>query len=196
MWKRCWTWSEGNPAPHFHDVSQRLESLVTGSLDQQRHSEVSSLEPLRHLLITERTWNNTNQYRWGGRASQAKLNILETKSMVLVKVTQYLGSGAPVCLIHLSGQTVHSKLDCQRTYLDLCGGHSIPPDSLYWKVHDCFYHALEGNDSSETKAKQPRWCGAWVQPTHILPSSKAHCSRLSNRLTTGAVSSLDLNSIH
>lgn len=52
----------------------------------------------------------------GGRGSKAKLSILETKSMVLVQVTQYPASGVPVPLVHVSGQTAHSKLECQCTY--------------------------------------------------------------------------------
>lgn len=79
MWKWCWAWSEGNPAPHFHDVSKWLESLITGSLHQQWHREVSGLEPLCHLLITERTWNHINQHTWG-RGSKAGLSMLETRS--------------------------------------------------------------------------------------------------------------------
>lgn len=48
-----WRWGgarcKGHPPPHFNNISQRLEALVTAALHQQRHAEVACLEPLAHL---------------------------------------------------------------------------------------------------------------------------------------------------
>lgn len=47
--------SEGNSPPDLHNLPERLENFITSSFDQQRDGEVTSLEPLGHLLVTEGT---------------------------------------------------------------------------------------------------------------------------------------------
>lgn len=138
MRKRCWAWSEGNPAPHFHDVSKRLESLVTGSLHQQRHREVSSLEPLCHLLITEWTWNHINQHTLWGRGSKARFSMLETRSWLRSHSAQHQAflSASPTLLIQ--GWSVHAHLHRGLQHCPTVSG----------RVHYGFHLALEGDRSA------------------------------------------------
>lgn len=48
-------WSERYSAPYLHDLSKRLKHFVASSFDQERHGEVTSLEPFRHLVVIEWT---------------------------------------------------------------------------------------------------------------------------------------------
>ena len=48
-------WSERHSPPDLHDLSKRLKYFVAPSFDEERHREVTGLEPLGHLLVTERT---------------------------------------------------------------------------------------------------------------------------------------------
>lgn len=174
MWKWCWAWSEGNPAPHFHDVSKWLESLITGSLHQQWHREVSSLEPLCHLLITERTWNHIQQHVVGkGKQGQVQHVGMEELAMV----TQCPAPGTAVCLTHSWGHC-SSKAGVP---MHTCTGATALPTAS-GKVHDGFHLALEGHRTH---------CGVGlVQLKPLLSSSSTDCFRL----TAAAAPTLELSS--
>lgn len=178
MWKRCWAWSEGNPAPHFHDVSKWLESLITGSLHQQWHCEVSSLEPLCHLLITERTWNHINQHTLWGRGSKARFSMLGTRSWLRSHSAQHLVllSASPT-----HGDSSHPRLKCPCTSPQ--GLQHCPTGSA--KVHDLLSPCL-ALQALGWKPSCHKWCGAWPSSS----SSSTHCFRL----TAAAASTLELSS--
>lgn len=180
MRKRCWAWSEGNPAPHFHDVSKWLESLVTGSLHQQRHREVSSLEPLRHLLITEWTWNHINQHTLWGRGSKARFSMLETRSWLRSHSAQHQAflSASPTLLIQ--GWSVHAHLHRGYSTAPQSQEECIMAFTLLWRE--------TGQLWSERQAATVVW--GLVQLIPLLPSSSAHCFRL----TAAAASTLELSS--
>lgn len=60
-----WRWGgagcKGHPPPHLNHVSQRLETLVTATLHQQRHAEVACLEPLTHLYCAKGAYSEPDR---------------------------------------------------------------------------------------------------------------------------------------